>query len=205
MSVKAGYIYVLVHPAKPNLIKVGMTTRHPQERLKEHNAQFDKVVGQVVAETGEKWILKEYFAVKDTYNAESVFWHREPLLDIPGMLGNELLTVCDDFTSWEWVEEGLQFAREAGVRKDVTQPPIPKPVPKRGAKWIESQLEGTDLVALNGYGNGIIKKPFQCSNGHRFKIDGQTIAKFKLCPICHSDKYDYYYLRTVDNLGTSDF
>jgi hypothetical protein len=34
---ESGYLYVLVHPSDPDLYKVGQTTRHPQERLVEHN------------------------------------------------------------------------------------------------------------------------------------------------------------------------
>ncbi|MBN2433827.1 MAG: GIY-YIG nuclease family protein [Spirochaetes bacterium] len=35
---KAGYLYVLSHPSDPELYKVGQTTRHPEERLAEHNS-----------------------------------------------------------------------------------------------------------------------------------------------------------------------
>ncbi len=33
MAVKAGFIYVLIHPSDERLIKVGMTSRSPEVRL----------------------------------------------------------------------------------------------------------------------------------------------------------------------------
>ena len=78
MAAKAGFIYVLIHPSDPNLIKVGMTTRNLETRLKEHNTQFDKAAGKVVEATGQKWVIKEFFPVEDTYNAENAFFHRSP-------------------------------------------------------------------------------------------------------------------------------
>jgi hypothetical protein len=83
MAVKSGFLYVLTHPSDPYLIKVGMTTRNPEVRLKEHNSQFDKAAGKVVKATGQEWVIKEIFAVEDTYNAESAFFHRSPLTESP--------------------------------------------------------------------------------------------------------------------------
>ena len=107
-----------------------MTTRNPNVRLQEHNTQFDKVAGKVVEATGQEWILKEFYAVEDTYNAESAFFHRSPLTELPYMLGSELITLDDKGMNWDWVHEGLEIAKVAGVRKDTSQPPIPKPKPK---------------------------------------------------------------------------
>jgi hypothetical protein len=71
-TMKSGYLYVLVHPSDPDLYKVGMTTRHPQERLVEHNSNYSEYAGQIVKETGLKWELKTYFAVPDPNWAEVV-------------------------------------------------------------------------------------------------------------------------------------
>ena len=58
---KSGYLYVLVHPSDPDLYKVGQTTRHPEERLIEHNSDYAEHAGRIVKETGQKWELKTYF------------------------------------------------------------------------------------------------------------------------------------------------
>jgi hypothetical protein len=170
MGVKAGYIYVLTHPSETDLIKVGMTIRSPEVRLKEHNTQFDKAAGKVVKETGLEWSIKEYFEVEDTYNAENAFFQRPPLTEIPGALGNELIRLDEEFVTWDWVAAGLEAASKVGIRKDTSEPPTPKPKPYRGAKWIESQLDGTGLTPIKGCGNGITKVWFKCTNGHIFKI-----------------------------------
>jgi hypothetical protein len=61
-----------------------MTTRSPNLRLREHNTQFDKVAGKVVEATGQEWILKEFCAVEDTYNAESAFFIIDRALELGG-------------------------------------------------------------------------------------------------------------------------
>ena len=198
MAVKSGFIYVLTHPSDPYLIKVGMTTRSPNVRLQEHNTQFDKVVGKVVETTGQEWILKEFCAVEDTYNAESAFFHRSPLTELPYMLGDELVILDDGEMNWDWVNEGLEIAKAVGVRKDTSQPPIPKPKPKRGAKWIEAALRDSDLMPLKGYGNGITKVSFKCSQSHIFRIAGCNIVRFPFCPVCEPERFDAYTLKSVE-------
>jgi hypothetical protein len=192
MAVKAGFIYVLTHPSDPNLIKVGMTTRSPEVRLKEHNTQFDKVVGEVVKTTGQEWVIREFFAVEDTYNSESAFFQRSPLTEIPYALSNELLTLDDDYINWDWVNQGLKLVQSVGLRKDVSQPPIPKPKPKKGAQWIEAQLKDSGLIPLKGFGNGITKVAFECPKGHVFKLDGRTLARLPFCPFCEPVRFDAY-------------
>lgn len=140
MVAKAGFIYVLTHPSYPNLIKVGVTTRSPQVRLKEHNSQFDKAAGKLVEATGQNWIIKKFLEVEDTYNAESAFYHRSPLTEIPNALSDELLKLDGRFIHWDWVNEGLEVAKSIGIRSDISQAPIPKPKTKKGAKWVETQL-----------------------------------------------------------------
>ena len=198
MAVNTGFIYILTHPSDPYLIKVGMTTRSPQVRLKEHNTQFDKAAGKVVEATGQEWVLKEYFEVEDTYNAESAFFQRSPLTEIPGALGNELLKLDDKYITWEWVKEGLNAAKTIGIRKDTSQPPTPKPKPKKGAQWIEAQLEGSGLKPIKGCGNGITKVAFECQKGHIFKISGRLLVNHPFCPACEPEKFDAYTLRRVE-------
>ena len=198
MAVKSGFIYVLTHPSDPYLIKVGMTTRSPNVRLREHNTQFDKVAGKVVEATGQAWILKDFYAVEDTYNAESAFFHRSPLTELPYHLSNELVILDDEGMNWDWVNEGLEIAKAVGIRKDTSQPPIPKPIPKRGAKWIEAELRDSDLMPLKGYGNGMTKVSFKCSQNHIFRISGCNIVRFPFCPVCEPESFDEYTLRSVE-------
>jgi hypothetical protein len=198
MVVKAGFLYVLTHPSDPYLIKVGMTTRNPEVRLKEHNSQFDKAAGKVVEATGQEWVIKEFFAVEDTYNAESAFFHRSPLTEIPYTLSNELIKLDDRFFTWDWVEQGLEVAKTVGIRKDISQAPIPKPKPKKGAQWIEDQLKDSGLRALKGFGNGITKVDFECSKGHLFRLDGRTLVRFPFCPVCEPKRFDAYTLRRIE-------
>jgi hypothetical protein len=198
MAVKSGFIYVLTHPSDPYLIKVGMTTRSPSVRLQEHNTQFDKVAGKVVEATGQEWILKEFCAVEDTYNAESAFFHRSPLTELPYMLGNELVILDNGEMNWDWVNEGLEIAKSVGVRKVASQSPIPKPKPKKGAKWIEAELKDSGLSPLKGFGNGITKVAFKCCHEHVFKIGGYGLAKFPFCPVCDPERFDSYTLRRIE-------
>jgi hypothetical protein len=198
MAVQAGFIYVLTHPSDQNLIKVGMTTRSPQVRLKEHNTQFDKAAGKVVEATSQEWIIKEFFAVEDTYNAESAFFHRSPLTEIPYALSDELLKIDDRFITWDWVNEGLEVAKSVDIRRDTSQAPIPKSKPKKGAQWIESQLKGSGLTPLKGCGNGITKVAFECPKGHVFKISGRSLVRFPFCPVCEPEQFDAYTLRRVE-------
>jgi hypothetical protein len=202
MAVKPGFIYVLIHPSDPNLIKVGMTTRNPKVRLKEHNTQFDKAAGRIVRDTGQDWVIKEFFAVKDVYNAESVFYNRRPLNFPKFGIGRggrtEIIKLIDsgDIT-WDWVQEGLELAKSIGVRRDVLQPPNLKPKPKKGSEWIKNQLKDSGLKPLKGFG-GIQKVEWMCSEGHIFKLDGRTLVRFPFCPICNPEKFDAYTLRRVE-------
>jgi predicted GIY-YIG superfamily endonuclease len=51
---KAGYLYVLVHPSDPDLYKIGVTIFQPEVRLAQHNSQHEKHAGRIVKETGQK-------------------------------------------------------------------------------------------------------------------------------------------------------
>ena len=100
--------------------------------------------------------------------------------------------------NWDWVNEGLEIAKAVGVRKDTSQPPIPKPKPKRGAKWIEAALRDSDLIPLKGYGNGMTKVSFKCSQSHIFRIAGCNIVRFPFCPVCEPERFDAYTLKSVE-------
>ena len=87
---KSGYLYVLTHPSDPKLIKIGQTTRDPNERLAEHNSNYEEYTGQVVKETGQKWVLKTYIPVIDPYYAETVFWGATGIAAVPFRRGIEI-------------------------------------------------------------------------------------------------------------------
>ena len=202
MTVKPGFIYVLIHPSDSNLIKVGMTTRHPKIRLKEHNTQFDKAAGKIVETTGQEWVIKEFFTVKDVYNAESAFYERSPFNSPVFGIGRggrtEIIKLIDGGgITWDWVQEGLKLAKTVGIRRDLSEPPKTKPKPKKGSEWIEKQLKDSGLKPLKGFG-GIQKVKWICSKGHVFKLDGRTLVRFPFCPICNPDQFDAYTLRRVE-------
>ena len=142
MSVKSGFVYVLIHPSDSNIIKVGMTTRHPKIRLKEHNTQFDKAAGKIVETTGQEWAIKEFFTVKDVYNAESAFYDRSPFNSPQFGIGRggrtEIIKLIDGGgITWDRVQEGLKLAKTVGIRRDLSQSPKIKPKPKKGSEWIK--------------------------------------------------------------------
>jgi hypothetical protein len=184
MSVRSGFIYVLTHPSDPDLVKIGMSTRHPEKRIKEHNTCFTTTTGKIVKETGQKWILKDFFPVTDTYNAESAFWHRSPLTEIPHAMGDELIRMDDKYLNWEWIEEGIQAAKHAGIRDDINQPPIPKPNAKRNKEWMENQIKDSGLTMLTKYRGLVTGVEFKCSKGHTFKKSAGVIAYNPNCPLC---------------------
>ena len=76
---KAGYLYVLVHPSNPNLYKVGVTVLAPEKRLTQHNRSFETYAGQIVQETGEEWALKLFIEVPDPYHSEKAFFGIDPV------------------------------------------------------------------------------------------------------------------------------
>jgi hypothetical protein len=174
-----GYLYVLVHPSDPDLYKVGQTTRHPEERLVEHNCNYEEYTGQIVKETGQKWELKTYIAVPDPYWAETVFWGATPLADIPFRQGIEV-----EKMEWEWVQAGLDAAKKAGVRP----PPKPRLTPVRNREWMIKQLEGTGITMIGRYRGLVTGVEFQCTNGHVFKESAGVVAYGKSCPLCRMEK-----------------
>jgi hypothetical protein len=71
---KPGYLYLLMHSDLPGYFKVGHTTKHPQARLKEHNSDVKKFLGQIVQQTGTVWQLIYYVPVTAARRAESYFY-----------------------------------------------------------------------------------------------------------------------------------
>lgn len=67
-----GYLYLLQHPDKPDLVKIGRTKRSPQQRLSEHNERG--LLGKIALESGKPWKLIHYVPVKDASKAEAYVW-----------------------------------------------------------------------------------------------------------------------------------
>ena len=104
-----GFLYVLSHPSNRNLLKIGVTRRSPEIRLKKHNTQFDKEAGKIVRETGQLWEISEVIDVDDVYLAEHEFWKRPPLTELPYSFTNELLFLSEGTDlDQRWVQEGLK-------------------------------------------------------------------------------------------------
>jgi len=180
---KPGYIYVLVHPSDPNLYKIGITTRKPEQRLAQHNSDYTQLAGRIVKETGQKWELKEYHAVPDPYWAERVFWGTTPFADIPYRNGVEV-----ERMDWEQVQVGLDAAKKAGVR------PEPGPLPTYVYAYtasIRKRLEGRGITLL-GYVRSIIsgKANFRCSNGHEWRTTPMHVGEGQGCPVCGIGEQD---------------
>lgn len=168
-----GYLYVLIHPSDPDLYKIGVTILTPEERLAQHNSQFDKYAGKIVKETGQEWQLKTYIAVDDPYWAESAFWSATPFADIPYLDGIEIQKM-----DWQYVLKGLEAAKKAGIR------PLPKKKVIRNHEWMLEQLEGTGISMLGRYSGLIRGMEFKCDQGHIFKDSPGLVASRKSCPCC---------------------
>jgi len=173
---KSGYLYVLVHPSDPNLVKIGQTTRKPEERLAQHNSDDKELTGQIVKETGQKWKLKEYIAVPDPAYAEVAFWEAtglESTLHRP----NGIEVTCME---WGRLQMALDAAKKAGIRP----PPKPRTRPVRNREWMIKQLEGTGITMIGRYRGLITGVKFQCAKGHVFKESAGVVAYGKSCPLC---------------------
>ena len=188
---KSGYLYVLVHPSDPDLYKVGQTTRHPEERLAEHNSNYEEHAGQIVKETGQKWELKTYIAVPDPYWAETVFWGSTPLADIPYQGGIEVQKM-----EWEWVQKGLDAAKKAGLRPTTKE--LPDHVYAYTA-WMNKRLEGRDIALLGYVRSKFGKATFRCSNGHEWRTRPDYVAEGEGCPQCGIGDWDPEEMRRAIN------
>lgn len=169
-----GYLYVLVHPSDPNLYKIGVTILQPEERLAQHNSQFEKYAGRIVKRTDQKWELKIYIAVPDPYWAERAFWGATHFSAIPYRGGIEV-----EKMEWQLVQKGLEAAKNAGERP---RPLRTKPV--RNSDWMLKQLEGTGIVMLGSYAGLVRGMEFQCEKGHVFRESAGVVADRKSCPCC---------------------
>lgn len=174
---KSGYLYVLVHPSDSTLYKIGQTTRHPKQRLAEHNSDYEKHAGQIVKETGQKWELKTYIPVPDANWAEAVFWDSIGLADIPYRGGVEV-----ERMDWKLVQAGLRAAERAGAR------PPPKPLPDyvyAYTAWMKKRLEGRGITLIGNVKSKTSgRNNFQCSNGHEWRTIPNNVAQGEGCPQC---------------------
>jgi T5orf172 domain len=178
---KAGYLYVLVHPSDPDLYKIGVTILHPKARLAQHNRQYQEHAGRIVKETGQKWELKTFITVPDPYWSELAFWAATGLAELPYQAGIEVQKM-----SWESVQVGLDAASKAGVR-------APKPVPNwvhANAIWMNKRLEGRGLTLLGNVRSKFGKSNFQCSNGHHWRAVPTDVVEGEGCPRCGIGKRD---------------
>ncbi len=178
-TTKSGYLYVLVHPSDPNLVKVGITIRKPEERLAQHNSCFEEYTGQIVKRTGQKWELKEYFSVPDPAYAEAVFWE----MFSPGPFKAKGIEVMHT-VEYERVRGALDIATKVGMR------PSPKPriKPVRNREWMINQLEGTGITMIGTYRGLVTGVEFQCVRGHTFKQSAGLVANRKMCPLCEQKR-----------------
>jgi hypothetical protein len=167
---KPGYIYVLMHPSDPKLVKVGRTTQKLERRIAQHNTDYTQIAGQIVKETGQKWELKEYIEVPDPVHAEAAFW------EMLHPFGKEEVMRLE----WHWVQQCLDHAKKAGVR----QPPKPRSSPVRNREWMLGQLEGTGITMLGHYRGLLTFVEFQCEEGHAFRESPGLVANFESCPLC---------------------
>ncbi len=171
---KAGYLYVLVHPSDPNLYKIGVTVLRPEKRVAQHNRHHEKHAGQIVKETGQQWELKTYIAVPDPYWAEKAFWGATHFSVIPYLGGIEVQRM-----EWQLVQKGLDAAMKAGVR------PGPLRTPSvRNSEWMLKQLEGSGIAIIGRYSGLVRGIEFQCERGHVFKESPGVVANRKSCPCC---------------------
>jgi hypothetical protein len=174
-TMKAGYLYVLVHPSNPDLYKIGVTILHPEERLAQHNRLCEEYAGRIVKDSGQKWDLKTYIAVPDPYWAERAFWEATPFPEIPYREGIEV-----ERMEWQLVQKGLDAAKKAGIRP----PPAPPARPARNREWMLKRLEGSGIAMIGCYRGLVTGMEFQCKKGHVFKDSPGVVANQKSCPCC---------------------
>lgn len=172
---KPGYLYVLTQPSDLDLYKIGVTILHPEERLAQHNCNYQEYAGRIVKETGQRWSLKTFIPVADPYWAESAFWSATPFCVMPYRGGIEV-----EKMEWPLVLAGLEAARSAGIRR----PPSPRTIPIKNGDWMAKQLEGTGIVMLGRYSGLVRGMEFRCEKGHVFKDSPGLVATLKSCPCC---------------------
>ncbi|WP_447962406.1 GIY-YIG nuclease family protein [Nitrospira sp. Ecomares 2.1] len=192
-TMKSGYIYVMVHPSGPDLYKIGITTRKPEQRLAQHNSDYTQLTGRIVKETGQRWELKEYYAVPDPYWAEAVFWRATPFSDIPFRQGIEV-----EKMEWGCVQAGLDAAKKAGMR------PGPKSLPDHvyaNNAWMNKRLAGRGITLSGHVRSKHGKSIFQCSNGHEWRAVPNDVAEGKGRPHCGIGEKDAEEIRQAVETG----
>jgi hypothetical protein len=193
---QAGFLYVLTHPSDPNLYKVGQSTRHPSERLAEHNTRYEEYAGKVVKETGQNWELKTYISVPDVYWAETTFWGYTGLADLPYRFGIEIAQL-----DWKTVQGGLEAAEKAGNR------PPPGPVADHvyayGA-WMKKRLKGRGITLLGHVrSKSSGRSDFRCDNGHEWRTTPNDVAEGEGCPECGMGERSFEDIRQSLNVGVA--
>lgn len=184
---------MLVHPSAPDLYKIGITTRKPEQRLAQHNSDYTQLTGRKVKETGQRWELKEYHAVPDPYWAEAVFWGATPFADIPYRQGIEV-----EKMEWGCVQAGLDAAKKAGMR---TGPePLPDYVYANNA-WMNKRLAGRGITLSGNVRSKQGKSNFQCSKGHEWRTVPNDVAEGKGCPHCGLGEKDAEEIRQAVETG----
>lgn len=172
---KPGYLYVLVHPSDPTLVKVGRTTQKLERRISQHNSDHNKIAGQIVKETGQKWELREYIEVPDPVHSEAVFWGATGFADVPYRGGVEV-----ERMEWKTVQAGLDAVREAGVRR-------PKPVSDHVyvyTAWMRTRLAGRGITLVGHVRSKYGRSDFSCINGHHWRTVSAKVAAGEGCPQC---------------------
>lgn len=172
---KAGYLYVLIHPSDAKLFKIGQTTLHPTKRLAQHNSNFSEYAGKIVKETGQKWELKTFIPVPDPHWAEAVFWRATPLADVPFLGGIEVQEM-----EIEWVEAGLKAAKSAGMRPE----PEAADYVYANTEWVRRRLRGRDIALKSLVRSKYGKANFLCANGHDWRTTPTLVAEGAGCPEC---------------------
>lgn len=190
----AGFLYVLNHPSDPNLYKVGQTTRHPGERLVEHNSRYEEYPGKVVKESGQNWELKTFIAVPDVYWAEAAFWCSTGLADMPYRRGIEIAQL-----DLKAVQAGLKAAERAGVRP----PPGPTAdyIYANGA-WMNKRIKGRGITLLGHVRSKCSgRSNFRCDNGHEWRTTPNDVAEGAGCPECGIGERTPEEIRQSINVG----
>lgn len=191
---EAGYLYVLTHPSDPRLYKIGMTTRHPEMRLAEHNSRYEEFAGILVKKTGQNWELKTFLPVPDTNWAEAVFWATTGLADIPYRGGIEV-----EQMDAKLVEAGLEAVKKAGVR------PPPRPLDDHVyayRAWINKRLAGRGISLLGHVRSKYGKSDFRCHQGHEWRTTPNEVAEGMGCPQCGAGERTPEAIKQAINVGT---
>lgn len=172
---KPGFLYVLIHPSRPNLFKIGVTILRPEDRLAQHNSNHAEYAGKIVKETGQKWELRTSIQVMDPYWAEAQFWGATGISELPYRGGIEVYEM-----EWNTVEAGLRAAASSGLRP---KKEVPSWVHAYSA-WMKKRLDGRGITLLSDVRSKFGKANFKCGNGHQWRTVPNPVAEGEGCPTC---------------------